>query len=505
MLRSIFGGSKARKVSFVAGLVVAAVSLFGLATLAPTPALAATCSGDGNDVYYKGFSGGASDFINKIQGTDGLGHHDFATIYSAFGLSPSNYTDFAKTAVQGVANRNGNVYIGSDVVGINGQSFGRTQGCHGTGEFSFAGLWGNTFSKTFASGTQTIGSLIYFNDDGVPIFGVMNVCGNPIRFTPVTPSFSCKALNVTPDNNKVNTYNFTTNAPVSGYGVSVAKVVYDFGDGKTAESTNPSANVSHTYDKPGKYTAKVTVYVNLPGGKSKTIVAAGDCVHVVEVPSFECTVLNSAILSQDDKTKLVVRFVAQATVSGGAKLTSGDFSFGDGTPDKTGVNPDAGGLTVTWTHTYTNITGDKDFSADAAAVLHFMLDGGGTATADTCKAQVTATKTTPECKPGIPVGDVRCNPCPSDSSLPADSDKCVPPHLPNTGAGNTIAIFAAVLIGGFLVYRQLLFRKHRAAFVAADEGTSPLPLGDPLNGNPLAGTPYDTGHQSRNFRRKRLF
>ena len=90
----------------------------------------------------------------------------------------------------------------------------------------------------------------------------------------------------------------------------------------------------------------------------------------------------------------------------------------------------------------------------------------------------------------------------------------MPKYLPGSrmivrnvpGAGNIIAIFAAVVVGGFMIYRHLLFRKHKSAFLAAELGTSPLPLGDPLNDEaPLAGTPLVTSKKARSLRRKRLF
>jgi hypothetical protein len=67
-----------------------------------------------------------------------------------------------------------------------------------------------------------------------------------------------------------------------------------------------------------------------------------------------------------------------------------------------------------------------------------------------------------------------------------------------------IALFAVVAIASFLVYRHILFRKHKAAFLAAERGTSPLPLGNPLSDQPLAGTPL-APPQKRSFRRKRQF
>jgi hypothetical protein len=215
----------------------------------------------------------------------------------------------------------------------------------------------------------------------------------------------------------------------------------------------------------------------------------------VKLPLYTCVQLVGAIL---DKTKLEYSFTVTANAANGATFTAADFDFGDG-KSQTGVKP-ATATTATVVHDYATAG-----QYNASATLHFSLNGADV-TAPTCKALVTPETVTPECKPGVPVGSAECTPCQYDSSLPSDSPQCVPPtppELPNTGAGNTIAIFATVMIGGFLVYRQLLFKKHRAAFVAAEQGTSPLPLGDPLNDEaPLAGTPL--AKKKRSLRRRQF-
>lgn len=60
------------------------------------------------------------------------------------------------------------------------------------------------------------------------------------------------------------------------------------------------------------------------------------------------------------------------------------------------------------------------------------------------QAKVTC-ETTPECKPGIPMGDKRCVETPTT--------------LVNTGAGDVLGIFAAVTVAGALAHRLVLARR----------------------------------------------
>ncbi len=219
-------------------------------------------------------------------------------------------------------------------------------------------------------------------------------------------------------------------------------------------------------------------------------------------PFYSCVQLTGSI--PGDNNQMARTFTATAKFGGGATLSSADFDFGDGISKK-GVRPASGSTSITVQHTYS-----KASTYSAKAILHFSANGKDV-TAAACAARVTPnTPPTPECKPGVPVGSPACTPCQYDSSLPSDSPQCVaptPPSLPNTGAGDTIAIFAVVVVAGFLVYRQIIFRKHRATFLAAQQGTTPLPLSDPLNEMPDPTQQIATSalHRQKRFRRRRSY
>ncbi len=525
-----FRTSGSKKASFMAGLVVAAASLLATGVFGVSHVFAAQDC-DSNAIIYCGYTS-ASNFISKVNANHSNAaqsggvpdHTDLKAIYAKAGLSSSEYNRFAGDALAGFVYRNGDVKLANgQLVASGAKTIGRSLALHqgGSGFFSWtvkdasghdSTVYGNVPDKTYASGVTRLPALILFDGNGVMEFVVLDSCGNAGVATKVTPTYRCDHLNAVPDATNPEKINFSVNAPVTGT-ASVAKVVYDFGDGKTQEVTTPGSNntypTSHTYTSSGDFTTKVTVYVNLPGkvnGKAnqKTIVPAGDCIKKITVtlPAFKCVQLDTAILSQEDKTKLQVKFTATASLTGNVTLTSGDITYGDGNSE-TGVKPDTA-KTVTFTHTYTLPT-DKDFSANASATLHFLADGKAVTAENACPALVSKTVSGPECKPNVPVGSPECKPpCTVGSSVPPQSKLCKPPELPNTGAGNTIAIFAAVVIGGFLVYRQLLFRKHKAAFMAAQQGTSPLPLGDPMSEQPLEDTPL-APKKHLSFRRKRHF
>ncbi|MFZ2513562.1 MAG: PKD domain-containing protein [Candidatus Saccharimonadales bacterium] len=580
---------------------------------------AADC--DANAILYCGFSSNQS-FIDKVNlNNSGNGFNDLLTIYAHFGLTSSAYGTFVSNAKDGTMYRDGRVVVGSDTIITGGQSLGR-QSTAGSYAYAISGknYYAGAPSVRWASGVNTIGVKVLFDSNGTPLFTVMPTCGNPVWGSKVVSGATCGMLNKSPVSGKVNTYNFTATANVSGL-AKITKYVYDFGDGSpTVTTTSPTQIVPHEYTKIGTFTAKLTVYASAPGGTTITATAK-TCEQVIPVApppapkvtitktvnktetlktdtgknfTYELNVKNtgnvvlSNVLVTDEAPNgvkfistslgtiannkltytipslalnqtvtititakaviytptsivnkacvdapstpstpdacdtasvtvnpplcakldgpspngLTYTFVATGSFGEGVSLVSGDFDFGDG---KTQNSVAAAGSTVTTSHTYA-----ASGTYSAVATLRFTSDGK-TYTAPGCRASVKPeAPPTPECKPGIPVGDIRCNPCEYDASIPKDDARCVAPAatLPNTGAGNVIALASAALVGGFLWYRHILFRRHKRAYLAADVGASPLPLAEPLESpDPLAATPLaDQAHHHRlTLRRRRPF
>ncbi len=483
---------KGKKISFITGLAVALMICAGGVGMGASRVHAIDNSKDcdNNAIIHCGFTS-ASNFIQTVKSNNsGNGHHDLQAIYAHFGLEPASYNRFVTYARPGLAYSDGRIVVDGQTVATNAKSIGRIASYQGSGYFSMniknAGtFYGNTNAKAFAGGVNALPVMVMFNGKGVMQFAVLSACGNPEFGNNVVPQYSCNLLTKTPVKGKLNTYTFTTQGSASN-NATVAKVVYNFGDGATKTVNGANAlkvPVTHTYTKTGTFTAQVTVYVNLPGNQQVSVTSA-KCQTKVIVVWFECAELTGVFI---DQSKMEVSLTAKANFGGGATFTGADFYFGDNVSKK---NVQPNGTTATVTYTYA--TPGK---YDAYAVLHFNVDGASY-TAPTCAAYVTPNHPpTPECKPGVPVGSPACLPPPPSSP---------PPTLPDTGASNTITIFAGVSVAGFLVYRQLVFRKHRAAFAAAERGTSPLPLGDPLSDTPLEETPL-APPKHRTFRRKRPF
>ncbi len=433
------------------------VLLLALSTLlfgtSPTKASAADC--DNNAIISCGETS-PSAFINQVKANDSKnGHHDLPAIFADYGMIPAQYGQFVATARMGTAYKDGRIVVDGQVVATNSTSIGRLAANQGPGYFTkvINGVtyYGNVSSRAFAH--DSIPVMVMFNGQGVMQFAVLTSCSNPITGTKVTPSYSCNALQKTPVAGKANTYNFTTSASAAN-NAAVVKVVYNFDDGATATVSAPGTVVQHTYSKPGNYTARVTVYVSLPGNQT-VIVTSAKCATTIKVvaPYYSCVQLAGAIL---DKTKFKYSFVVTASFGNGATFTSADFDFGDHNATN-GVKPT--GTSASTMHQYAT-AGDYT----AKATLHFSVNG--VAASVSCTAKITPTQPpTPECKPGVPEGSALCTPCATNPSVSAsDTANCVAPAstLPNTGAGDVIAIFGAVVIVGFIFYRQFIYRKHRA-------------------------------------------
>jgi len=416
------------KVGLLAGLLLAAMTV-GLGGLSSRASAAQDC--DDNAIVFCGF-GGASDFMSKVrENDDGHGHHDLQSVYAAYGLEPAMYDKFVTSARQGTAYKDGRIVVDGQVVGMNARSIGRIASFQGGGFFTqnIGGVtyYGNSAQQAFAA--QSIPVMVLFNAQGVMQFAVLNSCGNPENATKVTPSFACNALNKTAVAGKANTFSFTTSASASN-NASIAKLVYDFGDGSApVTTTSPSAPVTHTYASSGTFTAKVTLFVHLPGNQT-VAVPSEHCQTTITVappppkpqPMFACEELAAVV---NDQNKMMVTFTATASMSSGVTLVSGDFNFGDGAT-QANVQPNTS-TTVQATHTYTAAN-----SFTASAVLHFTVNGQSEqATAPACTAAVTTTAPPP----------------------------AQPPTLPNTGAGDVIGVAAGTTALGTLGYRLRLRRR----------------------------------------------
>ncbi|MGH7197084.1 MAG: PKD domain-containing protein [Candidatus Saccharimonadales bacterium] len=365
---------------------------------------------------------------------------DLPAIYNHFGLQSGEIDRFASSAKKATAYKDGRIVVDGQTVATDAYSIGRQQITGNNQKFTIGGktYWGGPNSGNF--GSSSIPAYVMFNDDGLMEFAVLTSCGNPTNGKKVTPKYSCDKLNMNPVSGKKNTYNFTTNATATN-NAKIVKVIYDFGDGSAkVEKTKPSDVVTHTYAKPGNYTAKVTVVVSLPGGKTKTVTGV-QCTKPVKVeeekkPFFAC---KNLVVTTINKEEREYRFTVTSEQRDGPKLAKADFNFGDG-QSVTGVAP-TNENTAMATHKYAK---DLEGTVNITATV-YATSGDKDANDNKCVAKLDFKAPPPEeCKPGVPVGDERCEEKPE-----------APQVLPSTGPaeiiGGTLGLGSIVAAGSYYV------------------------------------------------------
>ncbi|MDN5274442.1 MAG: hypothetical protein JWP06_343 [Candidatus Saccharibacteria bacterium] len=308
----------------------------------------------------------------------------------------------------------------------------------------------HTYDK---AGTYTAKLSVNVKVNGVNKTVTSTKCQVPVTVEeiPVTPVYTCDSLTAT----KISRTDFTfTGKATANGGATITNYVFDFGDSKTQTVTNPTA-VAHTYDKVGTYTAKLTVNFKVNGvDKTATGTNCQVPVTVEEIPVTPVYTCDSLSVTKISKTE--ASFTGKATATGGATITNYVFDFGD-SKTETVTNPSD------VKHTYAEA---KDYTAKLT--VNFMVNNEAkTVTGPNCTVKVTVapeeckpgipvgdvrcteeckpgipvgdSRCTEECKPGIPTGDERCTPCdiPGKEQYPKnDTVNCVetPVELPHTGA-----------------------------------------------------------------------
>lgn len=354
---------RSKKTAFVAA---AAVVVLGLGVLGYKHVAAGTQDCSSNSIITCGAQTPKA-FISTVEkNNDKDGHHDLKAVYSDFGLVPSDYSKFVTSARMGMAYQNGTVVVDGQTVATNAWSIGRTN----FGYTTPYKINGKTYWK--APDTRVLLSnipvMVLFNSKGQMQFAAMTACGNPVGATRVAPKYACDLLNKTHVSG--NTYSFSTKASASR-NAKVEKVVYNFGDGsKTVTETSLSKKVQHTYTKSGTFTAKVTVYVSLPGKQTVTVTSA-HCQAQIKItpppkPFEQCVNLTSTVTDQKNNS---YKFVANTKQGNGATLKDASFDFGDGSSAKN-IKPSSKS-SVTANHSYT-----KSGNFDIKAVVDFNTSNG---------------------------------------------------------------------------------------------------------------------------------
>jgi hypothetical protein len=432
-------GLKRKNVAFLAGVLLAGMSLCGVAAFGMDKISAATCSG--NNIIGCGFTS-PSGFIDTVRANNnGINSTpDLQAIYAHYGLTSAEYDIFAAHAVQGEAMRDGQIIVDGKVVATGGMSIGRTESYQGSNPFTVRigdyDYFGNVNSQVFASGVNEIPVYALLSPTGTFQFAVMPACGNPeIPSSVVQTNAACQVLNETPVEGQANAYTFTASATQTG-NASIVKYVYNFGDGSpSVTEASGSIPVNHIYATPGTYTATVTVFASVPGNSDLQLPAISMCAKQITIspppaPTSQATptALCQQLVGtpQDDNRMAYVFTATTGQTSEGSTLTSADFTFGDGNT-QSGILPNSGGVTSTASHAYSSAG-----TYTATATLHFSGPDGWKSS-PTCSAVVTVSM-------------------PPAAAAPTTT-------MPDTGAGDVIGIFLGTFIISTLGYRLFQHRK----------------------------------------------
>jgi len=282
-----FGGVVSKKRAFIVS-VGALLAVLGAVVFGFGWSGAASCTDDA--IMKCGFSS-KSEFIQRVEANDNgvNGQADLQAIYAHYGLSSSDYGDFEKNAVPGVAKRNGDIVVDGQVVGTGGMNLGRLKSTQGSGASVVAigahDYYANTNDRVFATTVSQLPIYALFDSTGTLKFAVMTTCGNP-QFPKVVvkTAAACKILNAS-QTDAENTYAFTADATHMG-NATIDYFVYDFGDGSaTVQQMSGATPVTHTYTAEGTFTAKVTVFATFPGtgGTPRALPAIVECTKQITV------------------------------------------------------------------------------------------------------------------------------------------------------------------------------------------------------------------------------
>jgi hypothetical protein len=421
-------------------LAVIVLSGFAFAAVSSQTANAAFIQDCSENSIVKCGASTPTSLINKIKADE---PGDLKALFGGFGITSDKYPLFINQAKMGTVYKDGRVVVDGKVVATDAYSLGRNPKSYST-PYKVAGKTYHVSSTKDVFNRDSLDAFVLFNNDGQPGAIILTACGNPVGGKLVKPGYKCDQLVKEEVKNKKNTYNFSTEAPVTS-GATVSKVVYDFGDGSKVTKTNPKEKVPHTYTKPGTYTTKVTVYVKLPGGNEVAVNGSGCATQITvkeekppvkKIAAWQCTGLTATPQVEADSS-FAYTLRANASMTN-ARLIKADFDFGDGST-MNGVTPvDATSNTVSTNHTYAEAK-----SYTAKATLYFEATNGadaqGKATSVTCQATFAITK------PAV-LSSVTTPP---------------PAELPKTGAAGLVGLFGGASVLGTLGYRWQASRKLR--------------------------------------------
>lgn len=451
MVRKLLAIFHKRKLAAGGCIVALVIGAAALATVAmPTPVRADAC--DKVNIVYCGLDGtDASGYINSFQavyqrGTNN-GYNDLKAVYRWSGAPDSKVSNMNTTNTKvGTLYRNGDVKVDGVLVGHDAWVAAR----FGAGRAGFVQVTDNAWARKTTTSLEhdTYKIIVHYGTDGNADFAVMVICGNAIKFTPTPqpkPQLVCVDLTALPVNNS-RSARFVARA--SAKNTTITKYVFDFGDGTkaTIPTSTTQATVIHAYDAfSTNFTARVTVYgADFPNG-----VTSSACTAQFKTPpkgNLVCTSLTAVDTAQPLTKNLVATASAVTT-----KITSYTYTItGDGTTVTKVVTTSAANASLPYTFAKDSTT------YTVSVVVRGTSNEGVGVTSPACTLSVT-TPGPKECKPGVPVGDARCNEC--KPGIPVGDERCSPQVLADTGPGSVVGIAGAAGFAGVIGRYFYLRRK----------------------------------------------
>ena len=187
------GSTKPLLAALAGFFTFAAIAVAGAVT---TPKVdAGVC--DTTNIIRCGLNGSTqSDFVSSFKSfytknDDGAGHRDLQSVFNWSGFS-SSLVDGMTTgnAKLGYVYRNGDVKVNGELVGTGAVVTTRLSGSGRT--LILPGVYSRPASMNY---TEAQSVIVLFDAKGQAISGVMTICGNSIKFTPVKRALSCTDLN----------------------------------------------------------------------------------------------------------------------------------------------------------------------------------------------------------------------------------------------------------------------------------------------------------------------
>ncbi|HSX31689.1 MAG TPA: hypothetical protein VLF43_00360 [Candidatus Saccharimonadales bacterium] len=401
---------------------------------------------------------GAADAAELVADARHNVPNDLQDVYAHFGLKTADYEKFATEAKQGTLFKDGHIEVAGQTVATGAWTMGREKFNDQRKAITVAGktYYHSATQDAFASGTNSLPVMVWFDGDGVIKTAIINACGNPVtKINKVTPKADCTALVATqPDKtNKPNTYHFTAAGAFAG-NASFSRVVYTFTDDNTTiTKTSLTEPVEHTFKKDGE--VKVTIFAKVPGGGEMQSASVAFCHKAIKyvAPVFVCTNLMVATIDQQQRS---FRFTVKTTMDATTTLKSVDFTVDNRTDTNITTKDSQGNIFKEYSFTDNN-------SHTVKAIVYFNTSAGVQSVA--CQASVTPQKT-PMCtvpgKENLPSTDKNCGYC--KPGVPFGSEACAEvlgATLPATGPKETsiFGLAAGVAVAGFAGHKLYLRRK----------------------------------------------